>query len=286
MESIVLARPVDFAEALRLVAEPDARVLAGGTDVFPAAGDRPLTGRYVDVTALPSLRDIEAQGDRLRIGAAATWTDIVKADLPPAFAALQAAAREVGGIQIQNRGTVAGNLCNASPAADGVPPLLILDAEVELVSARGTRRLPVSDFIVGNRRTACGRDEIMTAVLVPRQSPTAQSTFLKLGARRYLVISIAMIAILLDCVDGMVRDARVAVGACSAAAKRLPDVERQLIGAPASPGLGDRVGPEHLAALAPIDDLRGSAAYRRDAALTLIRRAIDFCLDQKAGGIC
>ncbi len=282
----MFARPFDFAEALRLLAEPETRVLAGGTDVFPAAGERPLTGRYVDVTALPALRAIKPEGDELRIGAAVTWTDIVKADLPPAFAALQAAAREVGGVQIQNRGTIAGNLCNASPAADGVPPLLVLDAEVELVSVRGARRLRLCDFVAGNRRTTRARDEIMTAILVPNQPPTAWSSFLKLGARRYLVISIAMVAVLLDNVDGMVRDARVAVGACSAAATRLPDVERRLVGAPASAGLGDRVGPEHLAALLPIDDLRAGAAYRRDAALTLIRRAITLCLDQKAGGIC
>jgi len=286
MESIVFARSADFAEALRLLAEPETHVLAGGTDVFPAAGERPLTGRYVDVTALPALRAIKPEGDRLRIGAAVTFTDIVKANLPPALAALQAAAREVGGVQIQNRGTIAGNLCNASPAADGVPPLLILDAEVELASIRRTRRLPLGDFIAGNRRTARARDEIMTAILVPHPPPTARSTFLKLGARRYLVISIAMVAVLLDSVDGMVRDARVAVGACSAAAKRLPDVEQQLIGASASAGLGDRIGSEHLAALSPIDDLRASAAYRRDAALMLIRRAIALCLDQKAGGIC
>ena len=241
----MFARPVDFAEALRLIAEPDARVLAGGTDVFPAAGDRPLAGSYVDVTALPALCGIKSESDWLRIGAAVTWSDIVKADLPPAFAALQAAAREVGGVQIQNRGTIAGN-----------------------------------------RRTARARDEIMTAVLVPQQPPTARSSFLKLGARRYLVISIVMVAVLLDSADGIVRGARVAVGACSAVAKRLPDVERRLVGAPASAGLGNRVGPQHLAALSPIDDLRASAAYRHDAALTLVRRAIDLCLDKKAGGVC
>ena len=282
----MFARPVDFAEALRLIAEPDARVLAGGTDVFPAASDRPLAGSYVDVTALPALCGIKSESDWLRIGAAVTWSDIVKADLPPAFAALQAAAREVGGVQIQNRGTIAGNLCNASPAADGVPPLLILDAEVELASTRGTRRLPLCNLIAGNRRTARARDEIMTAVLVPQQPPTARSSFLKLGARRYLVISIVMVAVLLDSADGIVRGARVAVGACSAVAKRLPDVERRLVGAPASAGLGNRVGPQHLAALSPIDDLRASAAYRHDAALTLVRRAIDLCLDKKAGGVC
>jgi CO/xanthine dehydrogenase FAD-binding subunit len=282
----VFARPADLAEALRLIAEPGARILAGGTDVFPAAGERPLSGRYIDVTALAGSRTIEVDADWLRIGSAITWSDIAKADLPPAFAALQTAAREVGGIQIQNRGTIAGNLCNASPAADGVPPLLILDAQVELASARGLRLLPLPDFIAGNRRTALARDEIMTAVLVPRQPSSAHSSFLKLGARRYLVISIVMVAVLLDCADGIVRAARVAVGACSAAAKRLPDVERRLIGAPATANLSERVEPEQLAALAPIDDLRASAGYRTDAALTLLRRAIDLCLRGQAGGQC
>jgi CO/xanthine dehydrogenase FAD-binding subunit len=281
----VYSRPADFSEALRLLAEPDARVLAGGTDIFPSTGEHPLRGRHVDVTALEALRGIRVEGDWIRIGAAVTWSDLVKAELSPAFNALRVAAREIGGVQIQNRGTIAGNLCNASPAADGVPPLLILDAEVELVSARGQRRAPLGEFIAGNRRTILRPGEIMTAIFAPQPAPTARSTFLKLGARRYLVISIVMIAVLLDVVDGSVRDARVAAGACSAAAKRLPEVERQLIGAPARAGLGDRIAGEHLAALSPIDDLRGSAEYRRDAALTLVHRAIECCLNAEAGGV-
>jgi CO/xanthine dehydrogenase FAD-binding subunit len=281
----VYSRPADFNEALRLLAEPDACVLAGGTDIFPAAGERLLTGRHVDVTALPALRGIRIEGGRIRIGGAVTWSDLAKAELPPAFNALRAAAREIGGVQIQNRGTLAGNLCNASPAADGVPPLLILNAEVELVSARAQRRLPLSEFIIGNRRTTLRLDEILTAVFVPQPALTARSSFLKLGARRYLVISIVMVAVLLDVVEGRVREARVASGACSAAAKRLPEVERSLTNAPARAGLGNLVEGGHLAALSPIDDMRGSAEYRRDAALTLVRRAVECCLSAEAGGI-
>ncbi len=279
------SRPADFSEALRLLAEPGARVLAGGTDIFPTAGERLLTGRHVDVTALPALRGIRIEDDRIRIGGAVTWNDLAKAELPAAFNALRTAAREIGGIQIQNRGTLAGNLCNASPAADGVPPLLVLNAEVELVSARGQRRMPLGEFIIGNRRTTLRPEEILTAVFTPQPTPTARSSFLKLGARRYLVISIVMVAVMLDVVEGQVREARVAAGACSAAAKRLPDVERSLVGAPARVGLGDLIEGEHLVALSPIDDLRGSAEYRRDAALTLVRRAIECCLNAEAGGV-
>jgi CO/xanthine dehydrogenase FAD-binding subunit len=281
----VYTRPTDFLEALRLLAEPDVRVLAGGTDIFPAADSGPLRGRFVDVTALAGLREISVKGDWISIGGAVTWSELAGARLPPAFGALKVAAREVGGVQIQNRGTVAGNLCNASPAADGVPPLLILDAEVELVSIRGRRRLPLRDFITGNRRTAIKPDEVMAAILVPQPAPTACSTFLKLGARRYLVISIVMIAALLDVAGGTVRDARVAVGSCSAAAQRLYDVENKLRGAPACNGLGGLISSEDLTVLAPIDDGRATADYRRDAALTLVRRAVEHCLKVEVGGI-
>ena len=279
------SRPADIADALRLLAEPDARVLAGGTDIFPAAGEYPLRGRHVDVTALAPLRGIRREGAWIRIGGAVTWSEIVKAELPPAFNALQAAAREIGGVQIQNRGTIAGNLCNASPAADGIPPLLILDAEVELVSAGEQRRVALRDFVAGNRRTTRRAGELMTAVFARQPRTTARSSFLKLGARRYLVISIAMVAVLLDVADGLVREASVAAGACSAAAKRLPEVEYRLVGAPARPGLAARIGSDHIAALSPIDDLRGTAKYRRDVALTLVRRAIECCLEGDAGGV-
>src|SRR5580693_3702672 len=192
------ARPSDLQDALGLLAESGARVIAGATDIYPGAGERPLQGDYVDVSKISALRSVTFDSASVRIGATTTWTDIVRADLPPAFDALKAAAREIGAVQIQNRGTIAGNLCNASPAADGVPPLLILDAEVEIASRRGVRRLPLAEFIAGNRRTALARDEIVTAIIAPAPTETMRSAFLKLGARRYLVISIVMVAALLD----------------------------------------------------------------------------------------
>src|ERR1700678_2021046 len=125
------ARPANLDDALGLFARGP-RVLRGSTDIFPGAGESPLRGNCVDVTNIATLRGVRLQGNAVRIGATTTWSDIVAADLPPAFDALKVAARDVGAVQIQNRGTIGGNLCNASPAADGVPPLLILDAEVEL----------------------------------------------------------------------------------------------------------------------------------------------------------
>jgi CO/xanthine dehydrogenase FAD-binding subunit len=259
--------------------------MAGATDIFPGAGESPLQGNYIDVTNIAALRGVRLQGESLRIGATTTWSDIVAADLPPAFDALKIAARDVGAAQIQNRGTIAGNLCNASPAADGVSPLLILDAEVELASRRGTRRIALDAFITGARSTLRAPDEVMTAIVTPVPAQTMQSAFFKLGARRYLVISIVIVAVALDVVEGIVRDARIAIGACSVVAQRIREAERRLIGAPARPGLGRSIQAQDLAGLSPIDDVRATADYRRDAALTLLRRAIDACALGKSGGV-
>jgi CO/xanthine dehydrogenase FAD-binding subunit len=279
------ARPSNLDDALGLLAESGGRVIAGGTDVYPGAGERPLQADYVDVSDISALRGVSVVGACVRIGATTTWGDIARADLPPAFDALKVAARDVGAAQIQNRGTIAGNLCNASPAADGAPPLLILDAEVELASRRGTRRLALDVFINGARRTLLAPDEVMTAIVTPLPSSTMRSTFFKLGARRYLVISIAMVAVALDVVEGIVRDARIALGACSVVAQRIREAELRLLGAPASPDLGRSIEAKDLVQLSPINDIRASADYRRDAALTLLRRAIEACVLCQTGGV-
>ncbi|MGA8151103.1 MAG: FAD binding domain-containing protein [Terriglobales bacterium] len=275
----VYLRPQTLTDAAQIIAGQGGTILSGGTDFFPALGDRPVSGTVIDISGVREIKGIIATPAEIRIGGLTTWSEVVAAPLPRCLNALKCAAREIGGIQIQNRGTVAGNLCNASPAADGVPPLLALDAEVELVSAAGTRRVPLSRFIVGNRKTLRRADEILAAVIVPRALDDAASVFLKLGARRYLVISIAMVAAMVQ-VDGngMVSEARVAVGSCSATAQRLHALEQALAGAPARIGLGAVATQQHLSTLSPITDVRATASYRADAALTLVSRALDACV--------
>ena len=271
-------RPRTLREAVEALARPGIQILAGGTDFYPALGERVVAGPVLDITAIPEIAGIAVTPEAVRIGAATTWTQLIRAPMPRAFDALKAAAREVGSVQIQNRATVAGNLCNASPAADGVPPLLALDAEVELASVGGQRRVPLERFITGNRRTDRRPDEMVAAILVPR-SLEGPSSFLKLGARRYLVISIAMVAaVLAHDGRGRVAEARIAVGSCSVVARRLRALERDLAGAPLRPGIGEHVAPSHLEPLSPIDDLRGTAAYRMDAARTLVARALEQCV--------
>jgi CO/xanthine dehydrogenase FAD-binding subunit len=272
-------RPDTLQEAVHVLAQQGGSILAGGTDFFPALGDRPVSGLVLDISAINSMRGIVTTDSEHRIGALTTWTQIIHSPLPRCFDALKSAAREIGGVQIQNRGTIAGNLCNASPAADSVPPLLALDAEVELVSVAGSRRVPLSKFIVGNRKTLRRSDEILTAVIMSRAMDTGKSTFLKLGARRYLVISIAMVAVVIKTdEDGRIAAARVAIGSCSVTAQRLPELEQALLGSPAQNGISTLVRHEYLAPLSPIDDVRATASYRTDAALTLVSRALEACV--------
>lgn len=263
------ARPTDLPSALALMSDGARQVLGGGTDIYPGAGaklDQPL----LDITALPELKGIHLASG-LRIGAAATWSQIAETPLPPALAGLQQAARQVGARQIQNSGTIAGNLCNASPAADGVPPLLTLDASVELASSRGTRHLPLAAFISGARRTARAADELMVAIHIPARALQGEGAFVKLGARAYLVISIAMVATRIVSQNGIVTDCAIAVGACSAVATRLPRVESALIGQPLDDLARHVIGADVNAALTPISDIRAPADYRAEAAVTLLR---------------
>ena len=283
VKTLALARPRSLKAALAtLASDPSLTPIAGCTDVYVSLqfGQRFGSGpeqRFIDLWGLKELQGISVDRDVLRIGALTTYTEMIQSKLvQKRVPMLVAASREVGGAQIQNAGTIAGNLCNASPAADGVPPLLAMDAAVALASAGGERLVPLAAFVTGNRKTARRADELVTAIRVPKPVPGAASTFLKLGARRYLVISIVMVAATIEPDErNQILRARIAVGACSPAAQRLGALESALNGLPIDARLATVVCAEHLAqALAPIDDVRGSAHYRNDAALTLVRRAL------------
>ncbi|ESW85069.1 MULTISPECIES: xanthine dehydrogenase family protein subunit M [unclassified Mesorhizobium] len=268
------AKPTTVDDALALLGEGQWRILAGGTDFYPAQGSKPFRDNVLDINGLVALRGIAEAENHWLVGARTTWTDLVRHPLPAAFDALKQAAREVGSVQIQNVASIAGNLCNASPAADGVPPLLVLDAEVELRSAVATRHLPLAEFILGNRRTALQPGEMVMAIRIPKPATAGSSAFVKLGARRYLVISIAMAAARLAVEDGRVRNAAVAVGSCSVVARRLAGVEAALRGRPVGHALATAIQSAPMDELSPIGDVRGSAEYRLDAAREIVARAV------------
>jgi len=277
------ARPKTLTEALETLARTNGTILSGGTDLFPALTDQVLKGVVVDISAIEELRGICVTAEHIEIGGRTTWSEIVKAPLPPGLDGLKAAAREVGSVQIQNQATVAGNICNASPAADGVVALMALDAEVVLASTSGERTLALTEFVLGNRKTQRRAKEILTRVRIPRRLENAAASFLKLGARRYLVISIVMVAVnLVRDGEGNITEAVICVGSCAPKAVRLRELEQALVGKPGRNGLPLTVRAEHFAGLSPIDDLRGTAAYRFEAALVLVERALKECAG-KAG---
>ena len=273
-------QPRSVEAAVEILAGAPVTILAGGTDVYPILAGRNAWGArkredVLDVSRLEECRGIEDQGEKIRLGGLTTWTDVLRADLPPQFECLKQVAAQVGGVQIQNRGTLAGNLCNASPAADGTPALLALDAAVELANARGRREVPLAEFLVAYRETACAQDELLTAVLVPKRSPAVRSCFLKLGARHYLVISIVMVAGVMEVdTEGRVAALALSIGACSPVAQRLPELEARLLGRAADAGLESQVQAADFRALQPIADCRASDRYRGDAAFTLTRRLL------------
>lgn len=268
-------RPDSVDAALDALHRAPLTILAGGTDFFPARVGKPLHDDVLDISAVRELRGIAQEQDHWRIGANATWSDLLNAKLPRVFDGLKAAALEVGGVQIQNAGTICGNVCNASPAADGIPPLLALDAQVEVRSHLARKQIPLDQFVINNRKTALLPGELVTAILIPHHANASRSGFLKLGARKYLVISIVMVAATLEVSDaGIITHARIAVGACSPVARRLPDLEHSLVGVALDRQLASRVTASHVSVLSPIDDIRASRDYRFDAALILLRRLL------------
>jgi CO/xanthine dehydrogenase FAD-binding subunit len=267
-------RPATLADALTLKAQAGVRVLAGGTDFYPALRDRPVNYPVLDISAVAGLRQIRQNEDGWSIGANVTWTDILRNALPKALDGLKLAARELGSLQIQNRGTVVGNLCNASPAADGVPPLLVVDAEVEIASRRGLRREALSHFVKGNRKTSLAPDEIVIRIIVPNTSAVGHSHFVKLGSRKFLVISIAMVAVRIELQRKRISKAAIAVGSCAETAKRLSKLETILIGHGAKDVTNLVIDPQLFESLSPIDDIRATASYRNDAVDVLVRDCV------------
>jgi CO/xanthine dehydrogenase FAD-binding subunit len=275
-EPMTYLRPHLLEDALQWLATERPLVMAGCTDIYPTTQAPSLSGPLLDITALGDLRGITRMDGWRRFGAATTWDDVLQAELPASYRMLKQAAREIGAVQIQVSGTIGGNLCTASPAADSVPCLMALDAEVELASVSGRRRLPLSEFLTGPRRTALRPDELLVAIHVPSHAETGLSGFAKLGARRYLVISIAMVAARLTFEDGRITDAALSVGACAPVAQRHDRLESLLVGC--RPAEIDQLASQAMQmisdALAPIDDVRASAGYRRQAAAEIAWRTI------------
>jgi len=253
-------------EALALRSEhPEATVLAGGTDimVFVEGGALQLK-EVLNIWPCKELRAIEATDTGLRIGALATWTDVRHHDGVPA--ALRECAQTIGAEQIQNRGTVGGNIVNASPAGDSLPLWLALDASFEVASVRGKRLIAADDFWTGYRTTSLAADELLIAAHISA-SPSMRTCYRKVGTRMAQAISKVVFGGSLKIEDGLVKDARLALGSVAPVPVRLKSVEAALIGHPINASAADGVQAD----IAPIDDIRSTAKYRRKVAHRVVR---------------
>jgi CO/xanthine dehydrogenase FAD-binding subunit len=257
--------PRSLDEALRLKAElPGAVPIEGGTDVMVELNfDRARPSALLNLNEVGELKGWSREDGTLRLGASLTYDEAMEAPLAEELPALAEASRTVGSPQIRNRGTIGGNLGTASPAGDALPPLLIEGAEVELASVRGVRTMPLTEFLVGPKQNALDEDELITAVLV--QPSGAAQTFMKVGPRNAMVIAVCSLALSADQERGELRASFGSAGPVTG-----------LVTAP----LDDREAfPDRVAdAASPIDDVRGTAEYRRHALRVLTARALDRCL--------
>ena len=249
-------------------------IAAGCTDLFPVTNNISLDKNILDITNINSMRGFGLNNENTKIGAATTWTDIINENLPSCYDMLKACAKEVGSIQIQNLGTIGGNICNASPAADSIPCLLALDAKLELLSVNNQRIIPIDEFILGSRKTKLQQGEILTSIIIPKEKEKGSSSFKKIGARKYLVISISMVACRILISDNVIEDISISIGSCSEVAKRIFSIERQLINKNIKENIFNQVDFSQLNEISPITDIRSTQVYRLKASQSLIKDVV------------
>jgi CO/xanthine dehydrogenase FAD-binding subunit len=266
--------PAILDDALALKAEhPDAVPIAGGTDLMVELNfDRRRPAALLDLTRVGELAGWDRHGDRVRIGAGVTYARVV-AELGSLCPGLAHASRTVGSPQIRNRGTVGGNLGSASPAGDALPPLVAARAIVEAASVRGRRRIPVTEFFTGVKRSVLAADELIVAVELP--AARGPQEFAKVGTRNAMVIAVCSLALTLD---QEARTVGTAIGSAAPTVRPAAEAEQYLADAlrdgsgPLDPAIAARFGELVADAAAPIDDVRSTAAYRRHALEVLARR--------------
>ena len=254
--------PRSLEEALRLKAErPDALPIQGGTDVMVELNfDRARPPALLNLNEIAELRVWSSQNGTVWLGSGLTYAETMERPLAEALPALAEAARTVGGPQIRNRGTIGGNLGTASPAGDALPPLLVCGAEVKIGSVRGERTVPLPEFLVGPKRNVLAEDELILGVSV--DATESRQTFMKVGPRNAMVIAVVSLAVR---VDG---ELRAAFGSAGPVATLVRAELRE----------ADSFAQRVAEAASPIDDVRGTASYRRHALRILTRRALDRCL--------
>ena len=270
-------RPTSLGEALKLMgALESVKPIAGGTDLLPLMRDRAIAVEdIVDIQGLHELKGITVEDGALRIGALTTLTEVLESPLVAEKApALREAVSHIGSVQTRNQGTLAGNLCNASPAADSAPALMVLGAQARVISPRGIRMVPVQELFAGPKMNSLGKDEFVTELLIPELPSGSGAAFEKLGRRKGITLAVVNAAAYIAMDGKKCVDARIALGAIAATPIRLPEVEATFISKELTPEAIEESSRACYARVSPVDDVRASAEYRREIACVLVKRAI------------
>jgi len=276
--------PTSLEEALETVGQQTegVQIIAGGTDLVPRMRSRVIEPKLLVDLRLLNLDGIEKTADGIRIGASATHTDILESDLLAEHCpALCEAAADIAGPPIRNRGTVGGNLVNASPAADLAPPLLVYDAVVILAKAGSKREIPLVDFFTGPGQTVLAADELLTEIRIPAVPPNTTSKFIKLGKRKAMAVAVVSAAARLT-IDqaGKISQARIALGSVAPTPIRARKAEASLEGQSPSSDLFTEAGQIAGSESSPISDIRASGSYRKKMVAVLTRRALEAAWQQ------
>jgi CO/xanthine dehydrogenase FAD-binding subunit len=282
-----LALPRNVDEVVRVLSDrgPDAKLLAGGTDLLPQMKNGLLKPAcVVDLSGVERVRILEADPRGLHVGAAVSARALERdATTQRTYTSLAESGALVGSVQIRNLATLGGNLCNAAPSADMAPPLLALDAEAVIAGPKGERRMPIADFFTGVRRTVLAPDEILLELVVPTPGPRSGGQYLRHTPRRELDIAVVGVASQLTLSDGVCSKARIALAAVAPVPLRARAAEQALEGKPVTAEAIERAAELAVGVAKPISDQRGSADYRRHLVRVLTRRTLRTALT-RAGG--
>jgi CO/xanthine dehydrogenase FAD-binding subunit len=284
LQDFVYECPRTVEEAVAAMRGGEARALAGGTDLIPQLREgRRRAGRVVDLKGIPELTAISARPDGgIAIGAAANATAVSRhARLAASYPAVAQSACLIGGVQVQNRASLGGNICNAAPSADAVPALVCVGARAVVAGAKGRRELPVEELFKGPGRTSLDPGELLVSILLPPAARRSAGKYLRFTPRREMDIAIAGVGawIRLDA-DGAVAEARIVLASVGPTPMRAPSAERSLAGERPTRGVLEEAGRLAAGDARPISDTRGSADYRRSLVAVLTARALGDCCRQ------
>jgi CO/xanthine dehydrogenase FAD-binding subunit len=278
LPSFSLHRPKTLREALELIRElEEAKPIAGGTDLLLLLRDGACKAKHlVDLSLIEELRHIREEGDQIHVGATTTHNQLRRSPLIAEKASvLREACSGIGSVQIRNLGTIGGNLCNASPAADTAPPLLVLDSKVEIASHEGSRSIPLVELFAGPKLNSLQPHELLTEIRFPVSPKGAGMSFQRLGRRKGCTLSVVNAAAYLELDGDTCRQARLALGAVAPTPLRMKDAEEMLKGRRLSQRLIEEAASACHKLVSPVDDVRASAEYRREMSCVLIRRALN-----------